>query len=240
VDIAGSHHIWDSAAFWPAFGIIVAVLGIAATVWVTLRAANPKRRLYYLLLSDTPLITGRQDLSEELKVTYGSQELKSPHVVSVQLVSRGRRDIARDAFDNGQPLCLDLGTPIVECVKITTSPSDRPDPVWTTEDSKLLIGPSHFGGHQTTVLSLLVDGESPSIVPPQQSLVDVRIQRGDGRPPFDGPYDWFVAILTTTVSIFFSFFIYLNAPFAWPAAVAFPVVAVATIVFAVLSRNKHR
>jgi hypothetical protein len=101
----------------------------------------------------------------------------------VQLVSRSRRDIAREAFDEGKPLCLDLGTPIVECLQVTTSPPDRPDPAWTLDGSKLQIGPSHFGRRQTTVFSLLVDGKSPRITPPQQSLIDVRIEHGDGRTP---------------------------------------------------------
>jgi hypothetical protein len=138
--------------------------------------------------SDTPLITGRQAFSEELKVTYGVLELKSPRVVNLQFVSRGRRDISPEAF-NGKPVCLDLGTHIVECVKVTTSPSDRPDPEWTLEDSKLLIEPSLFGMRQKTVFSLLVDGESPRIVPPKQSMLDVRIERGDEeRRMLVGPY----------------------------------------------------
>lgn len=152
------------------------MLGIAATVWVTLRAADPKQRLFYHMLADAPLITRQKGLSRELKVTYGQEELSSPRAVTVQLVSRGRRDVTREAFDDGKPLCLDLGTRIVECVEVTTSPSDRTDPEWAIDGSKLLIKPSHFGRRQTTVFSLLVDGESPHIVPPKQSLVDVRIE----------------------------------------------------------------
>jgi hypothetical protein len=184
VDIASSHHIWDSAAFWPAAGIVVGLLAIAATVWVTLRAANPKRRLYYASLTDTPLITRQHDLSEELKVTYGTRQLAKPRIVTVQLVSRGRRDIAREAFDDGKPVCLDLSTPIVQCVKVTSSPSDRPDPLYALDGSKLLIGPSHFGKRQTTVFSLLLDGKAPEIVKPQQSLIDVEIRQGDGQTFF--------------------------------------------------------
>ena len=179
MDIAGGHHIWDSAAFWPAAGIVVGLLAIAATVWVTLRAANPKRRLYYAWLSDTPLITRQHDLSEELKVTYGTRQLVKPRIVTVQLVSRGRRDIAREAFDEGKPVCLDLSTPIVQCVKVATSPSDRPDPSYALDGSKLLIGPSHFGKRQTTVFSLLLDGKTPEIVRPQQSLIDEVSRQGD-------------------------------------------------------------
>jgi len=196
VDIAGSHHIWDSTAFWPVAGIVVGLLAIAATVWVTLRAANPKRRLYYAWLSDTPLITRQHDLSEELKVTYGTRQLVKPRIVTVQLVSRGRRDIAREAFDEGKPVCLDLSTPIVQCVKVATSPSDRPDPSYALDGSKLLIGPSHFGKRQTTVFSLLLDGRTPEIVRPQQSLIDVEIRQGDGQTFFTSPTRWlFIAVV---------------------------------------------
>jgi hypothetical protein len=70
------------------------------------------------------------------------------------------RDISPEAF-NGKPVCLDLGTHIVECVKVATSPSDRSDPAWALEDSELLIGPDLFGMRQRTVLSLPIDGEPP-------------------------------------------------------------------------------
>lgn len=178
MDLAGGH-FYTSGSFWGPAGVIVGLLAIGATVWVTLRAANPKRRLYYWMFADTPLITRRTDLSHELTVTYGTRQLNSPHVVNVKLTSRGRRDIAREVFDGGEPLCLDIGIPIVECVKVSTWPLDRPDPTWAINDSKLLVGPSHFGRRQTTVFALLVDGESPGIAKPQQSLVDVEIRHGD-------------------------------------------------------------
>jgi hypothetical protein len=136
--------------------------------------------LYYVVHSDTALISERQDFSEQLVISYGNAELKSPRVVTVRLVSRGRLDISREAFDEGKPLCLDLGTPIVDLVKVTTSPSDRPDPACTLKGCSLLIGPSHFGRRQTTEFSLLVDGKSPHIVPPKQTLIDVNIEHGDG------------------------------------------------------------
>jgi hypothetical protein len=175
--LAGSH-FYTSATFWgPAAGVIVALIGILVTVWVTLRAANPNRRLYYSMTADTPLITGRHELSQQLKVIYGTKELGSPRIVNVQITSRGRRDITREAFDD-KPLCLDLGSSIVECVKAATSPSDRPEPAYTMDGSKLLIGPSPFGTHQTTVFSLLIDGPIPQIVAPKQSLIDVKVRLG--------------------------------------------------------------
>jgi hypothetical protein len=112
------------------------------------------------LTSDTPLITPQQHVSKGLKVTYGTRQLDFPRVVIIiTLTSRGRRDIPRDAFDD-KPVCLYLGRPIVERLKVTTSPSDRPGPSYVIDGSRLEIGPSLLGRRQTTVFSLLVDGGS--------------------------------------------------------------------------------
>jgi hypothetical protein len=180
VYLAAGHHFYDSTAFATAAAIVVGLLTAVVTVWATRLGASTKRSLYYVLLSDTPLLTRRHALSEKLKVTYDSRTVESPRIVTIRLVSRGRADIAREAFDRGQPLILDLGTPIVDLVKVETSPSDRPDPEWTLRGSELLVGPSHFGRRQTTEFSLLIDGREPSIVAPKQTLIDVRVEHGDG------------------------------------------------------------
>jgi hypothetical protein len=179
----GSHHIWDLTAFWPAAGIIVGLLAIVATVWVTLRAANPKRRLLYSMPVCTSMLNRQSELPE-LKVIYGAKQLESPHVVNVELASRGRTDIPRNAFDGGKPLRLDVGAPIVECLQVTMTPPDRPEPACAIDGSKLLIGPSLIGRRQTTVFSLLVDGAEPRLSPPEQSLVDVDLRRGSSSEPF--------------------------------------------------------
>jgi hypothetical protein len=183
VDLAGGSHFFTSATFWgPAVGAIAVILTTAVVVWVTLRASNPKRQLLYAMPVVTPLLNSRPDpLPQQLKVSYGTTELKFPHSVNVELTSRGRRDISRAAFD-GEPLCLDVGAPIVECLDVKTTPTDRPDPSWKIDGSKLLIGPSLIGKRQTTVFSLLVNGPSPRLSPPLQSLTDVDIRPLDAAP----------------------------------------------------------
>lgn len=182
-----SGEFYTSGTFWAGAGVVAVILSTVAIAWVTLRAANPKRRLYYWMSADTPLIRRRKDLSSELKVIYGERLLDSPRVVNIELNSRGRLDISREAFDEAKPLCLDIGTSIVECVKVTTFPTDRPDPTWAIEGSKLLLGPSHIGRRQKTVFSLLVDGPSPRLVAPQQSLVDVQLRAGEPQTQWSKP-----------------------------------------------------
>lgn len=175
MDVAGSS-FYTSGTFWAGAGTVVGVVSIVAIVWVTWRAANPKRRLWYSMPTVTPLVA-RKGLSRELRIHYGDHQLVSPSTVSIQLISRGRLDIPRSAFDGDQPLQLDVGAPIVEVLNVTTSPN-RPIPSVKTDDSKVFIGPSLIGRREKIVISLLVEGD-PHLNPLPQSLENVDIRQGD-------------------------------------------------------------
>lgn len=175
---------YTSGTFWAAVAVPVAILIGVATVWVTWLSPYPKRRLLYSMPVTTSMLNRQSDVSDELRVIYGTKQLDCPYVVNVQLTGKGRSDIPRDAFDGGKPLCLDVGTPIVECLQVTTTPADRPEPLWTIDSSKLLIGPSLIGKRQVTVFSLLVDGPTPHLSPPEQSLVDVDLRSASSSEPF--------------------------------------------------------
>jgi hypothetical protein len=176
---AASGQWYTSGTFWAAIGAVAVLVSTVALAWVTLRAANPKRRLLYSMPIITPLLNARPDLPADLEVRRGGAILRHPHFVNVELVNRGRLDIRRDAFDGGEPLCLDVGATIIECLKVTTSPSDRPKPQAKIEGSALLIGPSLLGRREIIVFSLLVDGPSPNLRRPEQTLIDVDIRQRD-------------------------------------------------------------
>lgn len=184
-DAAGEQW-YASGTFWTAIGAVAVLLSTVAIVWVTLRVANPKRRLLYSMPVITPLLNTRSDLPQDLEVRRGGVILRHPHLVNVELVNRGRLDIRRDAFDGGEPLRLDIGATIIECLKITTSPSDRPEPLVKIDGSALLIGPSLLGRRQTIAFSVLVDGPSPNLCRPEQTLIDVDIYQWDPNKDWTG------------------------------------------------------
>jgi hypothetical protein len=182
VDIADGS-LYTSSTFWAIIGVAVAIVVGIVGVWAALRAASPEQRLFYSMPVITPLLNQQSGLPQDIEVRRMSQDgqgevLNHPHVVNVQLTSRGRHDISREAFDGKEPLGLDVGAPIVECLKVATSPPDRSDPVWEVRGSKLLVRPSLIGRRQTTIFSLLVDGPSPCVNKPQQTLTDVRLVPG--------------------------------------------------------------
>jgi hypothetical protein len=182
VDIADGA-LYASGTFWAIIGVAVAIVVGIAGVWAALRAASPERRLFYSMPVITPLLHQQPGLPQDIEVRRMSEDgqgevLNHPHVVNVQLTSRGRHDIAREAFDGEEPLTLDVGAPIVEFLKVATSPPDRPVPDWEVEGSKLLVRPSLIRRRQTIVFSLLVDGPSPCVNKPQQTLTDVKLVPG--------------------------------------------------------------
>jgi hypothetical protein len=178
VDVASSPSpFYTNGTFWAGAGAVVGVVSILAIGWVTWRAANPKRRLWYSMPTVTPLVSRGKELSRELKIIYGDHQLESPTTVNIQFISKGRLDIPRSAFDGQQPMQLDVGARIVEVLDVTTSP-DRPIPPLKPDGSKLFIGPALIGRREKIVISLLVDGD-PNLSRLPQSLENVDIRRGD-------------------------------------------------------------
>jgi len=177
--IAAGGQFYTNGTFWAGAGVAVAIVFGIASVWAVLRTGNPKRRLFYSMPVVTPLLNERPGMPRDVEVRRAGQLLTFPQVVNIELVSRGRSDIQREAFDGGNPLCLDVGVPIVECLQVKISPSDRPEPLCKVDGSKLFVGPSLIGKRQTMVYSLLVDGPSPKLSRPLQSLAEVDLRPRD-------------------------------------------------------------
>jgi hypothetical protein len=179
VELAAGEHWYSSLTFWTIAGPVVAVLSTLAIVWVTIRVASPKRRLMCAMPVITPLLNSAAGVTGTIEVRRDGQLLTNPRVVELKLASRGRNDIPRSAFDGHRPIRLDIGTPIVQCLSVTTQPDDRTMPEPTIDGTALLIQPTLIGKHQTTVYSLLIDGSEPSLSKPEQTLTDVDIQKRD-------------------------------------------------------------
>jgi hypothetical protein len=122
-------------------------------------------------------VSMRLKSSRRLWNPYG-QELKFPHIVRIVLISKGRADITPTSF-GGSPLRLDVGAPVVECLDVATVPSDRQVPRVRADGTTLLVEPVLIGKRETINISVLVDGESPGLSRPQQSLIDVDIRQWD-------------------------------------------------------------
>jgi hypothetical protein len=192
MDIAGGWY--TSGTFWAGAAVVATVLAAVAGVWVTLFVGFPRRRLYYGLRAAAPLLTVR---SSDLKLLYREEPLTDPHVLTVELISRGRKDIPNDAYNDGQPLQLDVGASIVEILQITSEPETLDTPHVTASGKRLNIGPSLIGKRHQITISVLTDGGQPYLTY-RSPLIDVQIrQRIDDRTTLT----WALAVVAGMMAI---------------------------------------
>lgn len=175
VEVAGGHW-YASGIFLGWAGIGVGILGVASTIWVTLKAAAPRSTVWISVLDVIPVGHKRLRVPEEAWVRRAAQALAKPHMVKLRLASKGPSDIRREAFDAGRPLAVDMGAVIAGCYTSSALAVAH-------DGSMLLIGPSLIGRSQTAAIWLLVDGAVGRPVIQAQSLIDTDVFGADARPP---------------------------------------------------------
>ena len=117
----------------------------------------------------------RQQVGLGLEVTLNCQVLNDPHVVSLRVESRSRRDIRGADFEDDMPLTLDLGTPILNLLALDTGGRGMPDVKVETKRTTVAIGPGLVKRGQTIILNLLTDGPV-SLTCPNPQLADVIVK----------------------------------------------------------------
>ncbi len=180
---------YGSGTFWAASGVVVAFLTGTALVVVTYLAAFPKRRLLYSMTLAAPMTDHAGGIRDDLELLQRGSRLTDPHLVEIQLAGRGRKDIASSAYDNGEPIQLDIGVPIVKMLQSTSEPETLPIPKVTTERTKLRIGPSLIGRRQRITFTLLADGLRPRLTC-ESPLIDVKIENRTPPPPPSDEIEW--------------------------------------------------
>jgi hypothetical protein len=179
--LASSPTLWySSATFWTGAAAIVALLTLlmSGILWYL---GSPRRLLIYGLTSETALLSGnartRAGVGKELQVTLAGQILTDPHVVSVAIANRSRRDIRNADFEEGRPLRLNVGTPIVKFLDSYTGGPAMPEIKLDTENTMITIVPCLINRRQVITLDLLTDGPV-SLSCENPPLADVTIRDG--------------------------------------------------------------
>jgi hypothetical protein len=168
---------YDSAVFWTEACVAAAIVAIIITVllWYI---GTPRRLLIYSLFSDTALLASRvRELTgSDLTVSLHTEILSDPHVVSVRVESRSRRDIRGTDFESDKPLVIDVGTPILKILDCETGGTAMPAVCVGTSGSALNIGPALIKRHQVIAVNLLTDAK-PQLTCPNPPLADVTIKQ---------------------------------------------------------------
>jgi hypothetical protein len=102
-------------------GIVCALVGVIGALLIKDRR---KKRLGLEVVSSTKLITKLAD-TEGIEFLYKKELVEDPHLVVIRICNNGNVPIAKDDFD--QPLTLRVGTSILECNVVETTPGLRPE-----------------------------------------------------------------------------------------------------------------
>jgi hypothetical protein len=96
-----------SLGLWLALvAVIVAVVGVAVTIFAARRWGNRRRKVLFSYDS-TPLLPV-SDERHLLEITYRDIPVKEPHLVTVRVANIGPSDIASQHFDAGRSLVVRL------------------------------------------------------------------------------------------------------------------------------------
>lgn len=189
---------WTSGTFWSAvIALAVGLLG-AAIAWIGPRRG--RRRLHYGTISETRLLP-RHGLSEEVRSNLvllhrGQPVGGDPYVVEIVLRGMGNRDIPSSSFDQGKPLRIHLGVPIIEQLQVNEdSKSAIPTPPIRAGDKSVEIGPGLVGRRQRISVSLLVDGR-PHLraESPLPDIAVIKVDSPDATPSAIPKYIKYLAI----------------------------------------------
>ena len=86
--------------------VIVAIVGIAVTIFAARRWGNRRRKLLFSYESTSLLPIGAEH--HLLKITYRDIPVKEPHLVTVRVANIGPADIASQHFDAGRSAVVRL------------------------------------------------------------------------------------------------------------------------------------
>lgn len=164
-----------------AFSVIVGV----ASVWVAYAAGFPRQRLLYWIPAAVPLVNAPQGRSHGFQLLYNGAKVAQPYLLSVQLISRGRKDIPEGSFE-GKPITLDLGVPIIDILQNDPAGRHAFEPATSLDNHALKIGPSLIGKRQAVKITLLLAGRpaQPAQLILNARLADVHVRKRRRLPTF--------------------------------------------------------
>lgn len=172
---------YASGVFWSGAAVVITLtIGIIGAA-VTYVVGYPKRRLLYALWSATSMAAGLKGIASDLEVRHHGVVLKTPRILEIGLISRGRKDIPSSSYDQSRPIRLDVGTPILDVLGARSYPESCETPKITADGTFLLIGPSLIRKSQRISIPILIDG-SEYHLKCQSTLIDVEVSAWKARP----------------------------------------------------------
>ena len=241
--VLATGHFYSSPAVlgWAAVVVAVVTLMVIAAQFVT---ASTARALTYSLISDTALLSAdaREKAGPGMRVTLGEDVLDDPHVVTVRIEYKARRDIRGSDYEASKPLIMDVGAPILKWLNPGTDADVMPGLYVEPGAHAARIGPGLIRSGQVISIDLLTDG--PVSLHCLSPLADVAIR--EAQADDESELIWAKRVQVAAFTLFaiglFGWFAAFQTPFYFVLTVfLFGVLGFATwVARAASSARRHR
>jgi hypothetical protein len=188
----------DGTLVVTSLGVVVAASG----AYFTRRALfPPKRQLALATLPPAPLLSTSNLAVSGVQVIRDGRALTDPYLFTLTLTSTGRHDVTEASFAGAEPIAVDIGTPVVDILRITSTPERATAIRCTYAGNVLQIGPGLISRGQQVVIQALTEGapvlgpQGPGI---RHALIDVDVEvstAGGGRGA-----RWFVVAMAVSLA----------------------------------------
>jgi hypothetical protein len=165
---------YASGTFWAGAGAVAGLVGALAGIWVTFAVGFPRRQLLYRIQAVAPLIAAHEGMRGNLGPRDHGRILAHPRAFTIELVSRGRKNISNDAYNNDQPLRFNVGSPIIDVLQVVSQPKMLPTPTVSFDGTFVNVGPSLIGRRHTITIAVLAEGQ-PTLTC-ESPLIDVQVR----------------------------------------------------------------
>jgi hypothetical protein len=161
----------SSDTLWAAVGAIVALIG-AAVPFILYWFSNRRPVLLYTPVATSLLSTHAPRITDgDIRVTFKGQSLTDPHLVTLRVDSRSRKDIADRDFNAGKPLVIRLGTSFAAPV---SEPTEVHVDKLSIENSDISIGPCKISRGPVAQLQFVTEG--PPDIEAKNPLIDIDVR----------------------------------------------------------------
>lgn len=157
-----------------AITLMIAVAALVAGIFGALYARKalwpPKRKLEVFIAHISPILSTEYD---KFSVSYDGRDIEQPHVCNIQLRSVGRHSISSVQFDQGKPLQIGFGVPIVEILNVEHAPTGGPLSELSITGNTLNLLPSVLAPRSVVNVSVLTNGKPELAL--EHNLIDTPV-----------------------------------------------------------------
>ena len=148
--------MWDILRdpLWQFIGAVLVVLGIIISV-VVLRQERHRKKLSYEIISSTPLLSSKEEISGKLQILFKGNPVEDVHLIEIKIANSGNMPITSAEYE--RPVNFGFGdkAQILTAEVIETNPKNLEAPA-DIQAGRIVLAPVLLNSGDTITLRMLI------------------------------------------------------------------------------------